>query len=286
MSHTNNLDKDGVRQIFTSSTPAKSIFMSDMDNITDGKFITTDQNDAESKTEGPLKFWRVKSKDVHYGDNSVGKTIRLNLNAGGGLDKKQKHTWKDKPGPKFIWTPQDSKNTEFTYYIRAYNKINGHGTASNHVVCSTKFRGGIHTDNHDPRASCCELTLRIGEGNDTLDYHFEYDHSDYLNDGNGTHKLEANNDTQINKWFGRKTVVWTNADGKSVTARDYIDLDPFHQNGKPKNNWKPLQEKIFTTQGKYNEIILWGGMFTSRIDGFNTVDYAISSLREITPPTS
>ena len=101
--------------------------MSDMDNITDGKFITTDQNDAESKTEGPLKFWRVKAKDVHYGDNSVGKTIRLNLNAGGGLDKKQKHIWKDKPGPKFIWTPQDSKNTEFTYYIRASNKINGHG---------------------------------------------------------------------------------------------------------------------------------------------------------------
>jgi len=65
-------------------------------------------------------------------------------------------------------------------------------------------------------------------------------------------------------------------------------LDPFNANGKPKNNWKPLQEKVFTTVSKktqdgrkYDVPPLWGGMFTSRVDGFQTVDYAIVSIREI-----
>ena len=49
-------------------------------------------------------------------------------------------------------------------------------------------------------------------------------------------KLQTNNNTEVGKWFGRKTIVWTNSDGKSVTARDYIDSDPFDANGKPENN--------------------------------------------------
>jgi hypothetical protein len=92
--------------------------------------------------------------------------------------------------------------------------------------------------------------LRVGEGNKTLDYNFEYDHPDYINDLDGTKKLKANNETEIAKWFGRKTIVWTNSDGESVTARDYIDLDPFDTNGMPKNNWEPLQEKVFTKVSK------------------------------------
>ena len=51
------------------------------------------------------------------------------------------------------------------------------------------------------------------------------------------------------------------------------------------NNWNPLQEKVFTAEGEnYNVPPLWGGMFTSRVDGFQTVDYAIVSIREIIPP--
>ena len=287
MTATSNLDKDGVLQILSSAAPSKSFYMSDVNKITSGKYIKTDGNDAEKKTEGPLTFWRIKGKDVNYHDHSVGKTVRLNLNAGGGLDGNQKHKWSDDNGPEFIWTPEDSKNAEFTYYLRCNDKIHGHGTASNHVTCSTKFRGGKHTGNSDPHASCCELTLRVGEGNESLEYHFEYNHPDYLPDGDAsTHKLDGDNNTEIGKWFGRKTVVWTNSDAKSVTARDYIDLDPFDANGKPKNNWKPLQEKVFTTLDEYDKPILWGGMFTSRVDGFKTVDYAIASLREIIPPVS
>ncbi len=86
MTTTDSLDKDGVLQILSSATPSKSFYMSDVNKITSGKYIKTDDNDAEKKTEGPLTFWRVKGKDVNYHDDSVGKTVRLNLNAGGGLD--------------------------------------------------------------------------------------------------------------------------------------------------------------------------------------------------------
>jgi hypothetical protein len=278
------IDKDGVKMLFKTKTNGDSeYYLSDADDINEGKFITTDNNDAQKKTQDNITFWRVLAKDVHYNDGSIGKTVRVNINAGDGLDKDQKNIWKD--NPTYIWTKNDSKNAEFTYYIRCSGKISGHGTAANHVTCSSKFRGGIHTGQHDPRASCCELVLRVGEGNQSLDYNFEYNHPDYLNDGNATKKLQANNNTEIDKWFGRKTVVWTNKDSKSVTARDYIDLNPFSGNGKPKNNWNPLQEKVFTAEGeKYNVPPLWGGMFTSRVDGFQTVDYAIVSIREIIPP--
>ncbi|HEY7569769.1 MAG TPA: hypothetical protein VH796_00245 [Nitrososphaeraceae archaeon] len=281
-----NKDKNGVQMLFPSKSGGNKYYLSDADNINGGKFITTDQNNAEKQTEGNLAFWRVLGKDVHYSDQSIGKTIRVNINAGGGLNGNQKNTWED--NPKYIWTNKDSKNAEFTYYIRCSGKISGHGIAANHVTCSSKFRGGIHTGQHNPQASCCELVLRVGEGNSSLNYNFEYNHPDYVNDGEGTNKLQANNDTEVGKWFGRKTIVWTNSDGKSVTARDYMDLDPYNANGKPKNNWKPLQEKVFRTISrgtedgtKYNVPPLWGGMFTSRVDGFQTVDYAIVSLREI-----
>ena len=280
-------DKDGVQMLFPSKSGGNEYYLSDADNINGGKFITTDQNYAVKRAEGNnLAFWRVSGKDVHYSDQSIGKTVRVNINAGGGLDGHQQNTWKD--NPKYIWTNKDSKNAEFTYYIRCSGKISGHGIAANHVTCSSKFRGGVHTGKNDPHASCCELVLRVGEGNASLNYNFEYNHPDYVNDGDGTKKLQANNDTEVSKWFGRKTIVWTNSDGKSVTARDYIDLDPFDTNGKPKNNWKPLHEKVFRTISRetedgttYNVPPLWGGMFTSRVDGFQTVDYAIFSLREI-----
>src|SRR5690349_6210481 len=106
-------------------------YLSDADNINGGKFITTDQNTAVKKAEGNLDFWRVSGKDVHYSDHSIGKTVRVNINAGGGLDGHQQNTWEN--NPKYIWTNNDSKNAEFTYYIRCSGKISGQGIAATHV---------------------------------------------------------------------------------------------------------------------------------------------------------
>jgi hypothetical protein len=68
-----------------------------VDDINEGKFIRTDNNVAEKKTDGNVTFWNVLAKDVHYNDGSIGKTVRVNINAGGGLDKDQQNIWKDNP---------------------------------------------------------------------------------------------------------------------------------------------------------------------------------------------
>ena len=282
--------------LFETKRGGSEFYLSDNDNITSGNFIYTDKNAALKKTEDNINFYRIKGNDVNYSDKSVGKTVRVNVNGGGGLDGKQKNTWKD--NPKFIWTPKDNKNAEFTYYFRATEKVKAKEgtTAHNHTHSSSKMRGGIHTEKNDPRASCIELAFKIGQGNDTLRSNMEYNHPDYIpgRGGKSTKRLTSNNDSNEGKWIGRKTVVWTNPDSKSVTARDYVDWSPFGDGGKPKNNWEPLQEQVYTTDsgkinGKdvnYDKPPLWGGMFTSRIDGFKEVDYAIVSIREIIPPAA
>ncbi len=73
--------------LLPSKGGGKEYYLSDADNINEGKFITTDQNDAVKRAEGNLTFWRVSGKDVHYSDQSIGKTVRVNINAGGGLAK-------------------------------------------------------------------------------------------------------------------------------------------------------------------------------------------------------
>jgi hypothetical protein len=291
---TSNLDKDGVKMLFETKPSGSEFYLSDAHGITSGIFISTDDNSAERKTENNITFYRVRANDVHYSDHSVGKTVRVNINGAGGLDGDKKNTWKD--NPQFIWTPNDNKNAEFTYYFRSNDKVHGHGIAANHTECSSKMRGGIHTDDHDPRASCIELAFKIGGGSNTLVSNMEYNHPDYLpgHGGKKTKRLAANNNSKEGKWIGRKTIVWTNQDNQSVTARDYVDWNPFCDSGKPKNNWDPLQGQVYATDsgtidGKvvdYDKPPLWGGMFTSRIDGFKKVDYAIVSIREIMPPMS
>ena len=283
--------------LFETKTGGSEFYLSDARDITSGKFISTDDNSADKKTKNNITFYRVKSNDVNYEDKSVGKTVRVNINGGGGLDKDQKNTWED--NPQFIWTPKDNRNAEFTYYFRARKKIEAKEgtTAYNHTECSSKMRGGEHSGKKDPRASCIELQFKIGQGNETLRSSKEYNHPEYCPGGKGkpTTRLTANNNSEEGKWIGRKTIVWTNQDDQSVTARDYVDWDPLDDDGKPKNNWKPLQEDYFSADShfgadshceNYDKAPLWGGMFTSRIDGFKEVDYAIVSIREIIPPVA
>jgi hypothetical protein len=239
------------------------------DNIEGSKFIQTDGNKATQLTEGAITFKRLQAGDVSY-SNGKGKTCRVNVNAGGFIDK-QTHTWKD--NPQFIWTPADSKNAEFTYYFRA-NKF-----VQEHTECSTKMRSGIHTGDKDPRASTFEMVFKIGKPDD-VKCSYEFNHPDYLFEST---TKKSDNKSKTGMWIGRKTVVWNKADG-TVQAQDYIDWDPFDATGKPKNNWVLLHEKNFPGSGRYPKAPVWGGQFTSRIDGHDNIDYAVISLREIIPP--
>lgn len=56
----------------TKTNGSLEYYLSDSDDINEGKFIITDNNDAEKKTEDDITFWRVLAKDVHYHDGSIG----------------------------------------------------------------------------------------------------------------------------------------------------------------------------------------------------------------------
>jgi hypothetical protein len=256
--------------LFPSKVGGPAYFYKMSDDIENSKFIQTDDNPATKMTEGPITFQRLKAGPVHYSDGE-GKTTRVNVNAGGFIDK-QVHNWTEDPTPEFIWTPNDSRNAEFTYYFRA-NKF-----VQKHTECSSKFRMGIHTGDHDKRASCSEITFKIGIPDDMKSSQ-EYNHPDYAW---GKTIRASENRSESDKWIGRKTIVWNNKNG-TVDAVDYIDWDPFDSEGKPANNWELLQSQRYGPIEKfgYNKAPTWGGAFCARIDGHDSVDYAIVSIREI-----
>jgi hypothetical protein len=76
-----------------------------------------------------------------------------------------------------------------------------------------------------------------------------------------------------------------------VINRLYIDSDPFDvATGAPKNGWRLFSEYVDVeskSTGRYSKLVDWGGWRTTlRTDGFGSIDFALISLREISPPTS
>lgn len=273
------LDPNGVMMIYPSATMGPPAYYYQMsDNIQSSKYVRTDGNySASQKTEGNITYKRLTAGDVHYASSGkTGKTCRVNVNAGGFVST-QAHTWKDS-GVKYIWTANDSKNAELTYYFRVVNM------SFDHTSCSTKMHGGIHTGSGDPRSSCIEMCFFIGGSNPTkMEAAYEYSHPNYSFESVTTN---SPNKSKANTWIGRKTAVWTGKDGK-VHSEDWIDWTPFDSNGKPANNWTKLMSKTFggTSSNSYSKVPDWGGMSTIRIDGYQYIDISILSIREITPPS-
>lgn len=273
-----NLDPNGIKMIYPTAATDRSYYyqVGGPDNIESGsKCINTDRNAGKVMTEGAVKFVRLTCNTVNYASGMAsGKTARVNLNAGGFIAT-QVHNWKD-ANVTYLWTPGDSKNAEFTYIYRAVNKVHDHTTTG------SKMRSGIHSGSVDPRASCFDIEYKIGAGDSSLEYALEYNHPNYHY--SGTTK-KSSNLSQPDRWIGRKTICWTVKDGSKVVVEDYVDWNPLDAQGKPANNWVLLQTVDIKGDSTYNKVPTWGGMFTLRQDGFEYVDIAAISLREITPPT-
>ena len=123
------VDENGVKMIYQQGAKRTSILLKMTDNIEGSKFIYTDNNQATKITEGAVTFQRLKGNPGHYPSMPDGKTVRVNVNAGGFINR-QVHTWKD-PGVQFIWTPKDSRNAEFTIYYRTTNPYPHTNSVSN-----------------------------------------------------------------------------------------------------------------------------------------------------------
>jgi hypothetical protein len=68
----------------------------------------------------------------------------------------------------------------------------------------------------------------------------------------------------------------------------YLDDDPFDAKGAPRNAFRlyaAWDDRDGVPTGHYDQAAIWGGWVTTlRVDGWNRVDVAILSAREVMPP--
>lgn len=273
---TTNTDINGVKMLYPSSGGPSYFYKMGTSLTTgpaSGKYIYLDDSyNPIFMSSGGVSFVRLTATNVSYASGGTGKTMRININAGGYIST-QAHTWQNS-GVSYIWTSSDQVSSEFTVYFRVSNYV------QSHTECAVKLRGGIHTGSNDPRASCFQTNFFIGGGSTATESALEYIHPSYHF---SSITPLITNQAKAGVWIGRKVVCWNGKDGK-VHTEDYIDWNPFTSTGIPANNWQKFFTQTFVGDSTYNKVPLWGGMTTFRQDGYGTIDVAIISVREIIPP--
>lgn len=260
------LDKWGVEQFYplVSGGVDWNLGTDDPDNKSGFNFNVKDgSNSASRKTQGSLVYW-------HIGD--AGSSCRLDIRAVGGS---QKYTWENGAieHGHISDTGKDPKDLEMTGFFRISNVVDD--------TISYKIRGGTHTGNHDPRASCVGVMFPMSRGEDTC-WEKELDHPDY--EKSGVADSPGMDDDQ---WIGLKVISYNDGGwpAKNVINEMWYDPDPFDSGGKPQNNWK-LYFKYIDNDGKdsYDQVCNWGGwVHTYRIDEIDDLDFALLSIRYINP---
>jgi hypothetical protein len=273
MATTWAVDADGVATMF-ATLPGGTTFRLGTQDPNSAANYEVEQATATHKTEGNLSFWNSVGGSVNYASGGSGRTIRLTASPSGGS---QTYNWKTGAITHgYISNTKDIKNFEWTIYMRT------HGFLNNHTSMSMKGRGGVHTGSHDPRASCFEM--RVPYGTTSPDVSRELNHPDY-DFVNLTPKFAYH--VTENKWLGLKFISIVSQDGKSTNNKLYLDTNPWGADGKPLNNWQLYTEYddvTGTDTGQYNQAATWAGwLWTSRVDGWNSLDFALDSIREIDP---
>ena len=213
-----------------------------------------------------------------YASGGTGWTSRLHIHASG--DAEQLYTWQTQPG--YLLNQADLKNQEVTLFVRVHG-IQDMARAQ----VTLKIRGGAHTADAPERASCVMLTFSpIGHGSVTR-FGKELTHPEY---DYRTLTPFFSAALQENVWVGLKLVSWNDPhDAARTINRLYLDLDPFDAvTGAARNGWRLFSEYVDregTRTGRYTKLVNWGGWQTTlRTDGFDSIDFAWPSAREILPP--
>lgn len=269
------LDEDGVQRLFAASPGSRFRLGTGNPNKTPHLVIER-STPATSGFEGGLRFWKLPSHALSYASGGTGWTSRLHIRPAESVE--QLFTWRTQHG--YLLDPQDLKNQEFTVFIRV------HGVRDPaRAQVSLKIRGGSHTSSAPERASCVMLTLSpISHGSITR-FGKELTHPDYDYKTLAPAFPAA---LEENAWVGLKLVSWNDPlDAARVINRLYLDTDPFEA-GRPRNNWRLFSEYVDiegVSTGRYAKLVDWGGWQTTlRTDGFESLDFAFPSVREIDPP--
>ncbi len=272
-------DVNSVAMLYPSAPGGSSYFLGSHDPNKTPNFLIEQWTTAVRGTDpNGLVYWNLPSHPLLYASSGSGWTTRLNMYASGGAA--QTYTWNNQPG--YLYLPADVKNQEETVYIRVHDLLD-----PDHAGITLKMRGGAHTNSNGDLASCIMFELGTGEYQAPPAGRFgkELHHPDY---DWVTLPTLFNYALTENQWVGLKMVSYNSSTNASeVVNKLYLDTDPFDASGQPKNGWR-----LFVTYtdvdgkstGRYSKLVNWGGWQTTvRTDGYNDIDFAFPSVREIIP---
>ena len=272
-------DVSGVAMLYPSAPGGSSYFLESQDPNNTPNFQIEQSTIAVRQTDSNgLVYWNVPSHPLSYAGGGTGWTTRLNMYASGGTA--QIYTWKNQPG--YLYLPADVKNQEETVYIRVHKLLD-----PGHAGITLKIRGGAHTSSNGVLASCIMFELGTGEYQTPPAGRFgkELHHPDY---DWVTLPTTFNYALTENQWVGLKMVSYNSATNANEVINElFLDTDPFDPSGQPKNGWRlflTYTDVEGKSTGRYSKLGNWGGWQTTiRTDGYNDIDFAFPSVREIIP---
>ncbi len=272
-------DVNSVAMLYPSAPGGSSYFLGSHDPNNTPNFVIEQSTTAVQQTDSNgLVYWNLPSHTLLYASGGSGWTTRLNMYASGGTA--QIYTWSNQPG--YLYLPADVKNQEETVYIRVHKLLD-----PDHAGITLKIRGGAHTSSNGDLASCFMFELGTGEYQTPPAGRFgkELHHPNY---DWVTLPTLFNYVLTENQWVGLKMVSYNSStNANEVINTFFLDTDPFDSSGQPKNGWR-----LFVTYtdvegqstGRYSKLVNWGGWQTTvRTDGYNDIDFAFPSVREIIP---
>ncbi|WP_322114229.1 chitosanase [Aquabacterium sp. A7-Y] len=270
------VDADGVQMLFPSATKGTTRRLGNQDPNTTRTIYLEKKQKAWPETAGVLRYWNTESYPLNYASGGSGWTMRLHLLAKEG---EQYYTWKNQKG--YLGSSADFKNQEFTVYLRVHQLLD-----AERAQLQMKIRGGSHSSGRPDAASTVMMTLGPAGGSRVARFAKELTHPDY-----DYVKLTPKFDASLteNSWIGLKFVSWNDPTSRlRVVNRLYLDTTPFDADGRPRNQWRLFSEYIDVegqSTGKYSKLVRWAGpLSTLRVDGYQRIDFALPSVREILPP--
>lgn len=263
---------DGVAQIYPDGKGSqvymgnKGEFDDEIFNVSYGK---NSHIDYDAKKEGKLNYFNTEGSPINYHSGAQsGRSTRIDTYAGKGMwDNDTEYYYKDNPG--YLYNKKGTLNSEFTTYIRV------HGSLGTHQAYAHKIGGR----DEDALRSLAEMVYPT-EGKDQVAFNYNYAHFPYVHVKAKTlQDLDAFGDEY--GWLALKTI--------HIVKDDYThwemwaDTDPIGKDGSINNNWEKIAEYKDEGCDEYDNIpVQWRAhKQVCRVDGFESVDFALFSDREI-----
>jgi hypothetical protein len=271
-------DVDGVRKLYPDA-PGMQFVLAGADPNQSDQLVIEEGVPAIAAQEGGLSFWSIDTYEFEYTEGStMGKTARLHIRARG---VEQLYDWQTQKG--FLAGDESLGDQEFSALVRVRGLFD-----PEHAVFELKIRGGEHTDDDPPLASCSFMTFATRAAPGVSRFGKELDHPqyDYVN---LPPRLAA--ELSEGRWFGLKLVSYLDsARGDRIYNQLFVDVDPILPDGSLRNDYRLLAEYVDragVSTGRYDTMVSWKGYQTTlRIDGVDTLDVARLSVRAIRAPGS